>query len=89
MAVLVALLGSTITLPPGEVSFHRPNASGWYVQVSCWLPAGGCSHHPYAVTISGRQPSAQARGARIYAEVLGGHLNSGGQRGSSRNRQYP
>ncbi len=25
--------------------------------------------------------SAQARGARIYAEVLGGHVNSGGQRG--------
>lgn len=25
-------------------------------------------------------PSAQARGARIYAEVLGGHVNSGGQR---------
>ncbi|HLK36674.1 MAG TPA: beta-ketoacyl-[acyl-carrier-protein] synthase family protein [Polyangiaceae bacterium] len=27
-------------------------------------------------------PSARARGARIYAEVLGGHLNSGGQRGA-------
>jgi 3-oxoacyl-(acyl-carrier-protein) synthase len=26
--------------------------------------------------------SALARGARIYAEVLGGHINSGGQRGS-------
>ena len=25
--------------------------------------------------------SAQARGARIYCEVLGGHVNSGGQRG--------
>src|SRR3546814_15981484 len=25
--------------------------------------------------------SAQARGARIYAEVIGGHVNSGGQRG--------
>ncbi len=26
--------------------------------------------------------SAVARGARIYAEILGGHVNSGGQRGS-------
>src|SRR3546814_962901 len=25
--------------------------------------------------------SAQARGARIYAEVIGGHVNNGGQRG--------
>jgi 3-oxoacyl-(acyl-carrier-protein) synthase len=56
-------------------------------------PEKGC--RPMSATASGFVPgsgagamvletldSALARGARIYAEILGGHINSGGQRGS-------
>lgn len=56
-------------------------------------PEQGC--RPMSSTASGFVPgggagamvletleSAQSRGARIYGEILGGHINSGGQRGS-------
>ena len=59
----------------------------------CWNHAPHSASRPLSASASGLVPSAGAgvllledytaareRGARIYAEVLGGHMNSGGQR---------
>ena len=62
---------------PHKYNDNPLEASRPFSEAACgFVPASGAG----ALLLEDLE-SANARGARIYAEVLGGHINSGGQRG--------